>query len=644
MPTLKIFISSPGDVPDERLRADLIVDKVSQDYARFFTLSTYRWEHEPMLASGHFQDAIEPPSATDILILIVWSRLGTPLPEKTSLREYRGIDGRVPVTGTEWEFEDALAAARAQGTPDILAFRNTRPALIESFNPDARAKSLAQLDALDQFWRRHFADKGVFVGASESYETLETFAHLLEQKLRKLIERRIARLATLETGAKTRGPLWHGSPFRGLQAYEFEHAPIYFGRDNMVMRAARHIAMAARHGNAFLLVAGASGSGKSSLVKAALLPRLMKPQRIEGLAFLRRVVFRPSDAPDDVILGLAMALSDDVRGHDIGLPELLAPGQSVANLATHLRAVAESPAFVFEAALAQVTRSARQSGLILAHEEARAILVIDQLEEIFTLTTIPSSDRTLFVKLMVGLAKSGLVWVIATMRSDFWHRTADIPDLLALAAGERRLDVGGAVSARTRGYDPQAGRGGWALLRIGPRQRHRPRCRPGKPRGHGARRSSAPVLHARGHLRDGRDRAQRKSIDLFRRAKHWAVWKGRSRPRAEEIVAGLPASAQAAVPRVLRALTTVSDGVDAIAVGRTAPLDSFPPLSDARRVVDALTAGRLLVASGDGRRGTVRVAHEALIAHWKRAEAQVAADRRDLETRKLVERQFRALE
>jgi hypothetical protein len=54
-----------------------------------------------MLASGHFQDAIEPPSTHDIVLLILWSRLGTPLPERTAVREYRGIDGRVPVTGTE---------------------------------------------------------------------------------------------------------------------------------------------------------------------------------------------------------------------------------------------------------------------------------------------------------------------------------------------------------------------------------------------------------------------------------------------------------------------------------------------------------------------------------------------------------------
>ena len=84
---LRIFISSPGDVPDERLRADLVIDKLAQDYSRFFAIDGYRWEHEPMLASGHFQDAIEPPSGCDIVVLVVYSRLGTSLPERSAVRE-----------------------------------------------------------------------------------------------------------------------------------------------------------------------------------------------------------------------------------------------------------------------------------------------------------------------------------------------------------------------------------------------------------------------------------------------------------------------------------------------------------------------------------------------------------------------------
>ena len=205
---LRIFISSPGDVPDERLRADLVIDKLARDYGRYFSIEGYRWEHEPLLASGHFQDAIELPSASDIVILILWSRLGTALPEKTATREYHGLDGRAPVTGTEWEFEEALAAARARGAPDILVFRNINPAAVDARDAAARARSLAQLDALDDFWKRHFADRGMFLAASVEYHGIEEFAAALEGSLRKLIERRIKAAMT----AGDSEPTWLGNP------------------------------------------------------------------------------------------------------------------------------------------------------------------------------------------------------------------------------------------------------------------------------------------------------------------------------------------------------------------------------------------------------------------------------------------------
>ena len=112
----------------------------------------------------------------------------------------------------------------------------------------------------------------------------------LEESLRKLIERRIKDACRRRVRTE---PIWLGEPFRGLESYEFEHAPIFFGRDAAVTKAIEQLAANARSGRAFLLVSGASGSGKSSLVKAGVVPRLMKPQRISGAAFLRRVVFRP---------------------------------------------------------------------------------------------------------------------------------------------------------------------------------------------------------------------------------------------------------------------------------------------------------------------------------------------------------------
>ena len=64
MGRLRIFISSPSDVPAERLRAGLVIDRLSQDYSRFFAIESYRWEYEALLAQKHFQDAIEPPAGS----------------------------------------------------------------------------------------------------------------------------------------------------------------------------------------------------------------------------------------------------------------------------------------------------------------------------------------------------------------------------------------------------------------------------------------------------------------------------------------------------------------------------------------------------------------------------------------------------
>jgi WD40 repeat protein len=111
--------------------------------------------------------------------------------------------------------------------------------------------------------------------------------------------------------------------------------------------------------------------------------------------------------------------------------------------------------------------------------------------------------------------------------------------------------------------------------------------------------------------------------------------------RADETVRGLPAAAQAELPRVLRALTTVSGASDRAPVARSIPLDTFAKNSPARTLIDAFVAARLLVAAGEsGAAPTTRLAHEALIGRWQRARDQLSADRRDLETRSLVEREL----
>jgi len=92
---------------------------------------------------------------------------------------------------------------------------------------------------------------------------------------------------------------WFESPFRGLEVYEFKHEEIFYGRHTATRQAVELLAANAAAGTAFLLVLGASGSGKSSLVRAGMLPRLNVANAIPGVRAWRRVLFRPSNSPGD---------------------------------------------------------------------------------------------------------------------------------------------------------------------------------------------------------------------------------------------------------------------------------------------------------------------------------------------------------
>ncbi|HJU18700.1 MAG TPA: ATP-binding protein [Stellaceae bacterium] len=403
---VRIFISSPEDVASERLRAALVVQQLDREFSRFFAVEPYLWEHEAQLASGHFQDNIKPPSQFDIVVLILWSRLGTHLPD-----EYIGVDGRRPVTGTEWEYEHARAHHRKAGVPDILVFRNRSDLRISS-EPGRRAEQLRQVTALDAFWKRHFEDAGVFLTAHTSYQDLDEFEEKLTIQLRALLQRRVDARQVSESVPQIS---WFESPFRGLEVYEFRHAPIFFGRSAAVRQAIDRLVANAENGTAFLLVLGASGSGKSSLVRAGIVPALSVRGTVAGVGAWRRVLFRPGQSPGDLFLGLAHRLTRPEREDaGIGLAELVHDDFTVEHLARHLQDNAERPGALFQLALGHLARDLARRPEALRGERVRLVLIIDQLEELFTEPAITPAARERFVALLTSLVRSGAVWVVAT--------------------------------------------------------------------------------------------------------------------------------------------------------------------------------------------------------------------------------------
>jgi WD40 repeat protein/energy-coupling factor transporter ATP-binding protein EcfA2 len=627
---LRIFVSSPGDVTPERRRAKLVIEKLAKRYGRFFALEPILWELEPMLASGHFQDQITPPGETDIVVLIVWSRLGTLLPAKTETREYHGIDGRAPVTGTEWEFEDALAAQKRRGAPDLLAYRKQADPVVSLKDSAAMAAAKEQWDRLEAFWSRWFVDRGQFRAAFSDFAGLDAFEAKLESDLRKLIEARITALCDANQAGPA--PVWlSGSPFRGLDAYRFEHAPIFFGRSAMIKAAVEQVTANAENGRAFLLILGASGAGKSSLAQAGVLPALAGRGIVPGVGLWRRAVMRPGGHAAGPFASLAEALVGETA-----LPELPAARQDTAALARHLKASADDPSYPLVAALNQIEVAARARGDLLAIETARLVLVVDQLEELFTGGEITAEERSAFVRCLDRLTQSGRVYVIATMRSDHWHRAAETPQLVAMAAASGRLDLLPATQdeiiemirqpaeAAGIGFEADPARGVGLDATLASEAANEP--------------GALPLLSFLLDELYKKDIHAGRTTLTFATVRELGGLKGAIATRAEAVFATLSADVQAALPRALRALVTVSRaGTEPTA--RAAPLARFADGSAERTLVEALLAPqlRLLVADGDGAGARVRLAHEALLTHWERAKRQIAQDRDDLRTRAVIE-------
>lgn len=211
---------------------------------------------------------------------------------------------------------------------------------------------------------------------------------------------------------------------------------MFFGRTRAIGHVLESVRRQMAAKRAFVLVLGMSGCGKSSLVRAGVLPYLVLPGVIEGVGLWRRAVMRPSDAGIDLFRALAQALL-----REDALPELSADGTKAEELAAMLMENPTGADPLIKGALSQTAFAVQQAERLDDQPRARLVLVVDQLEEIWTLEGITAGTRADFVRTLASLSRSGRVAVVATLRSDFYHRCEELPELMELkvGAGEYQL-------------------------------------------------------------------------------------------------------------------------------------------------------------------------------------------------------------
>jgi tetratricopeptide (TPR) repeat protein len=608
---LQFFISSPGDVCEERALASRVIERLQSEYMGRIALDTVLWEHEPLVATATFQVQVVKPSESDVVICILWSRLGTRLPA-----QFTRADGSRYESGTEYEFEEAMEGFRKNGKPDLLVYRRTAPPSVRLDDERDLMERLGQKKKLEEFIDKWFHDRteGTLVAAFHPFESPSDFEILLENHLRRLIERQLPR----STGGMSEArDVWkRGSPFRGLEAFEFEHAPVFFGRTRAVSDILKALRAQATDGRSFLLILGMSGGGKSSVVRAGVLPMLTKPGVIEGIAFWRRAVFRPTDVRGDIFAGLARALLKEDA-----LPSLDAEGAGADELAQVLR---QSP----QAATALVRNAlARESGSDKAN--GRLALVIDQMEEMFTHEGILPEHREAFIDVLDAFARSGRVWVICTLRSDFYPRLAALPKLTALKEGTGQYDlmppnaseIGQMIRLPTRAAglrfeeDPTTNESLDDMLRDAAV----------------ARPEILPLLQFT--LEELYQRRTEEGLLTLAAYRDLGGVEGSLAQRAEAVFKQLPDDVENELPKVLNALVSIAhDGHETVGRKRAPWSDRFAGKS--RVLIDAFVENRLFVTElDDDGSAVVTVAHEALLWHWPRVNDWVAQNRENLRVR-----------
>jgi formylglycine-generating enzyme required for sulfatase activity len=393
-------------------------------------------------------------------------------------------------------------------------------------------------------------------------------------------------VALEEIAAPTsRAELPDGNPYRGLSAFESTHSALFFGRRSELRELVNRVRT-----EGFVVVVGDSGTGKSSLCRAGVLPLMAEH---DGWTCVDVI---PGRHP---VRSLAAALAERI-------------GTDEAELAALLRATPE----VFSRVL--------RRNIAAGGSQRRVLLFVDQLEELLTLSE-PTEARQVAAALAALAVRTPSVRVLASCRSDFLSRVARLPGLademvrglyfLPQLAGERIREVI-VRPAAAKGVEFESEELIDALV-------EQTEQAPG----------GLPLLQfTLAELWDVRDTSAQ-TIRAESLAALGGVGGALTR-HADRLLSGLRDDERDAARRILLKLVT-AEGTRARR-SEAELLAAGPGREVERQALEGLVRGRLVVAN-DAQDGAYELAHEALLSSWSTLQGWLQRGAADHAARARVE-------
>jgi len=356
-------------------------------------------------------------------------------------------------------------------------------------------------------------------------------------------------------------------PYRGLASFGEADAKFFFGRSNEIRTAIAHL-----DAWPLLAVIGPSGVGKSSFVHAGLVPAI----RAAGGNWQVRVL-RPGRHP---LQSLAGTLDEVLEGQDLGY---------------YVAQLGEGPG--------QYGELLRQSAQRKRH---KVLIVVDQLEELFTLSDDDGVRKTFLASLLAAADDvTSPVRVVLSMRADFLDRLAGHKHFLGeLSRGLFFLSAPDVDNLRETVVRPAELAGytfadTWIVEDM---------LQAATSKG------ALPLLQfAATRLWDARDRAKRQ-LTVAAYNQMGGVGGAFAR-HADEIAAAVPPQSQHLLRAIMTRLVT-AEGTRAV-IDHDELLGLAKDRQEVELVLDQLVRGRLILMHTDPAQGTtVEIVHEVLISEW----------------------------